>query len=87
VRDIFRAEITQKGDTIVLELEANAFLPHQVRTTVGALVKVGQGKMTAGEFGALVAAAVPGIAGPMAPADGLYLVKVNYPVPFEGEQQ
>jgi tRNA pseudouridine38-40 synthase len=65
---------------------ANAFLPHQVRTTVGALVKVGQGKMTAGEFGAMVAAATPGLAGPMAPADGLYLVKVNYPGPFEGEQ-
>lgn len=86
VRDMIKAEITQDGDTIVLELEANSFLPHQVRTTTGALVKVGQGKMTAGEFGDLVAAATPGLAGPMAPADGLYLVKVNYPVPFEGEQ-
>jgi len=83
---MIKAEITQDGDTIVLELEANSFLPHQVRTTTGALVKVGQSKMTADEFSQLVAAATPGLAGPMAPADGLYLVKVNYPVPFEGEQ-
>jgi tRNA pseudouridine38-40 synthase len=87
VRDMMKAEITQDGDTIVLELVAGSFLPHQVRTTIGALVKVGQGKMTAAEFGAMVAAAAPGLAGPMAPADGLYLVKVNYPGPFEGEQQ
>jgi tRNA pseudouridine38-40 synthase len=86
VRDMTKAALTQDGDTIVLELVANAFLPHQVRTTVGALVKVGQGRMTAREFGAIVAAAEPGLAGPMAPADGLYLVKVNYPGPFEGER-
>lgn len=87
VRDIMKAEITQDGDTIVLEITGNSFLPHQVRNTMGALVKVGQGKMTVNEFGAMVEAAAPGIAGPMAPADGLYLVKVNYPGPFEGETQ
>ena len=38
-------------------------------------------------LGGMVAAAKPGLAGPMAPADGLYLVKVNYPGPFEGEQE
>lgn len=87
VRDMKKAEITQDGDTIVLELVANSFLPHQVRTTVGALVEVGRGKMTAEAFRDMVAAATPGLAGPMAPADGLYLEKVNYPGPYEGETQ
>ena len=48
VRDIYKAEITQHGDMIVLEMAANSFLPHQVRNTVGSLIKVGQGKMTVG---------------------------------------
>lgn len=85
VRDMIKAEISRDGDMIVLDMVANAFLPHQVRNTVGALVQVSQGKMTPEEFGALVTAATPGLAGPMAPPDGLYLVRVNYPSPFEGE--
>jgi tRNA pseudouridine38-40 synthase len=85
VRDIYRAEITQDGDMIVLEMVANSFLPHQVRNTVGSLIKVGQGKMTADEFYRMVEAKTPGLAGPTAPADGLCLVRVDYPGPFEGD--
>jgi len=46
---------------------------------------VGQGKMTADEFFAIVAAKTPGLAMPTAPADGLCLVRVNYSGPFEGD--
>jgi tRNA pseudouridine38-40 synthase len=85
VRDVYKAEITQDGDMIVLEMVANSFLPHQVRNTVGSLIRVGQGRMTAGEFAGLMTARTPGLAGPTAPADGLCLVQVGYPGPFEGE--
>jgi tRNA pseudouridine38-40 synthase len=85
VRDVYRAEITQDGDMIVLEIVANSFLPHQVRNTVGSLIKVGQGKMTVEEFSGMIAAKTPGLAGPTAPADGLCLVRVDYPSPFEGD--
>ncbi|MGD0795488.1 MAG: tRNA pseudouridine(38-40) synthase TruA [Dehalococcoidales bacterium] len=85
VRDVFKAEITRDGDMIVLEMVANSFLPHQVRNTVGSLIKVGQGRMTVEEFLGLVAAKTPGLAGPTAPADGLCLVRVDYPGPFEGD--
>jgi tRNA pseudouridine38-40 synthase len=85
VRDVFKAEITRDGDMIVLEMVANSFLPHQVRNTVGSLIKVGQGRMTVEEFFGLVAAKTPGLAGPTAPADGLCLVRVDYPGPFEGD--
>jgi tRNA pseudouridine38-40 synthase len=85
VRDVFRAEIKRDGDMVVLDMVANAFLPHQVRNTAGTLIRVGQGKMTVDEFQEIVAAATPGLAGPMAPAGGLCLVRVNYPGPFDGD--
>jgi tRNA pseudouridine38-40 synthase len=87
VRDVFQAGVKRDGDMVVLEMTANSFLPHQVRTTAGALIRVGRGKMTVAEFQDIVAAATPGLAGPMAPAGGLCLVKVNYPCPFDGEIQ
>jgi tRNA pseudouridine38-40 synthase len=85
VRDVFQADIIQDGDMIVLEITANSFLPHQVRNTVGSLIKVGQGKMTVSEFSDLVTAETPGLAGPTAPADGLCLVRVDYPGTFKGD--
>lgn len=83
VRNVFRAEITRDGDMVVLDMAANSFLPHQVRNTVGSLIRVGQGKVTVDEFYSLVEARTPGLAGPTAPADGLCLMRVNYPSPFE----
>jgi tRNA pseudouridine38-40 synthase len=85
VRNIFKAELTQDGDTTVFSITANAFLPHQVRNIVGSLIKVGQGKMTVEEFENIVKTAKPGLGGPAAPSNGLCLVRVNYPVPFEGD--
>ena len=85
VRDVFKAEVKREGDMVVLDMVANSFLPHQVRNTAGALIRVGLGKMTVDEFYGLVTAATPGLAGPMAPACGLCLETVNYPCPFDGD--
>ncbi|OGN99649.1 MAG: tRNA pseudouridine(38-40) synthase TruA [Chloroflexi bacterium RBG_13_52_12] len=87
VRDVFKAEITQDGDMIVFGIIANSFLPHQVRNMIGSLIKVGQGKMTVDEFISMVRAKTPGLASPTAPADGLCLVRINYPGPFEGDSK
>ena len=78
VRNVLKAEIEQDGDVVVLDIEANSFLPHQVRNTVGSLIRVGQGKMTVDEFYSMVEAKQPGLAGPTAPAGGLCLMQVNY---------
>lgn len=86
-RNVHKAEITRDGDMIVIDMVADSFLPHQVRNTVGSLLKVGQGNMTVNEFNDMVEAKTPGLAGPTAPADGLCLMKVNYPVPFEGDAE
>ena len=83
VRDIFRAEVERIEDTVVFTIVANSFLPHQVRNTVGALIQVGWGKTSPDSFKNIIEAKKPGLAGPTAPACGLCLLKVNYPVPFE----
>jgi tRNA pseudouridine38-40 synthase len=82
VRTLRRLEVEETGREIAreiaVEIEAAAFLPHQVRRTVGPLVEVGLGRMTEEELVALLEAARPSSAGPAAPARGLYLAEVRY---------
>ncbi|MBA7645575.1 tRNA pseudouridine synthase A [subsurface metagenome] len=85
VRRVYRAEMERNGDMTIFNMVANSFLPHQVRNTVGALIRVGLGKMSVDEFHSLIEAKRPGLAGPTAPACGLCLMQVNYPRPFGGE--
>jgi tRNA pseudouridine38-40 synthase len=82
VRTVYRAEMKKDGELIVFNMEANSFLTHQVRNTVGALIRVGQGKMPVDEFNSIIEAREPGLAWPSAPARGLCLMRVNYPHPF-----
>ena len=84
IRRVYRAEMEQNGELAVFNVVANSFLPHQVRNTVGALIKVGLGKMTVDEFHRIMKAKKPALAGPTAPACGLCLMRINYPHPFEG---
>lgn len=79
VRTLERCEVTgvSMGE-IAVEMEARAFLPHQVRRTVGPLVEIGLGRMKEEELVALLDAAQPSTAGPAAPPHGLYLVEVKY---------
>jgi tRNA pseudouridine38-40 synthase len=85
VRRVFRAEVNQEDDITVFAIEATSFLTHQVRNTVGALVRVGTGKMSVDEFCSIMERKQPGLAGPKAPACGLRLVRVNYLRPIEDE--
>ena len=83
VRRVYRAEVTRQGDFVIFYVVANAFLPHQVRNTMGSLLRVGQGKMTTLEFCSIMESKIPGQAGPTVPACGLCLIKVNYGEQFE----
>jgi len=85
VRNVHKAEVETDGDLVVFSMVANSFLPHQVRNTAGALIRVGQGKMTVDEFHNMVEARRPGLAGPTARARGLCLMRVNYPDSFIGD--
>ena len=79
VRTVFSAAVGREGEMVNCDMVANAFLPHQVRHTVGALVKVGLGKSRPASFGELLEAKRTAAAGPAAPPHGVCLMKVNYP--------
>lgn len=66
------------GQEILIEAQAQSFLHHQVRNMVGTLVKVGHGNFTPEDVRAILAAKDRTKAGPTAPADGLYLMRVDY---------
>lgn len=77
-RQVFRTAVERRGALVTVEMEANAFLPHQVRRTVGALVEVGTGRLARGAFAGWLAEPKAGRAGPAAPPQGLCLVEVQY---------
>lgn len=77
VRTLTCCLVQRAGDAITVEMEASGFLPHQVRRTMGALERVGRGRMSPQGFATLVDGP-PGSAGPTAPPQGLTLVDVRY---------
>lgn len=79
VRVVHKAKVEKEGDMVVFDMVANSFLPHQVRNTIGLLVDVGLGKVEVDEFRQILKSRKLGLAGPTAPAHGLFLTKVNYP--------
>ena len=79
VRCVRRCEVARRGRLVTVELEANAFLRQQVRRTVGALVRVGSGRLSPADFRDLLRRAEPTSAGPLAPAQGLCLLRVSFP--------
>jgi tRNA pseudouridine38-40 synthase len=66
------------GGEIVVEASARSFLHNQVRSMVGSLKLVGEGKWRPADLGAALAARDRAACGPVAPARGLYLVRVDY---------
>jgi tRNA pseudouridine38-40 synthase len=79
VRTLRRCEVKVQGRLLAVHMEADAFLPHQVRRTVGALVQVGRGRQCAKGLAFMLREPRPGAAGPAAPPQGLCLMRVNYP--------
>jgi tRNA pseudouridine38-40 synthase len=78
VRTLHRANTFREGSMVTCHLAANAFLTHQVRHTVGALLQVGLGKMDVEEFEGILKCGKPAAAGSPAPPHGLCLLKINY---------
>jgi tRNA pseudouridine38-40 synthase len=79
VRTLDRLDVKRVGDDVLIEASARSFLHRQVRSMVGSLVEVGGGRWSAGEFKAAFEAADRARCGQVAPACGLYLVRVDYP--------
>ena len=66
------------GEEIRIHAAARSFLHHQVRNMVGTLKLVGEGRWTAEDVAAALAARARSAAGPTAPAEGLFLAEVRY---------
>jgi tRNA pseudouridine38-40 synthase len=79
VRTLDELAVARDHETIVIRARARSFLHHQVRNMVGTLKLVGEGKWSAAEVAAALAARDRARAGPTAPAAGLYLTRVRYP--------
>jgi tRNA pseudouridine38-40 synthase len=78
VKTLDMAWIKAEGESIHCGFEALSFLHRQVRSMVGTLVEAGLGKMSADDVAAALDAKDRARCGPVAPADGLYLVRVDY---------
>jgi tRNA pseudouridine38-40 synthase len=77
IKTLDRCEVWTDAN-IIVHCEARSFLHRQVRSIVGTLVEVGLGKMTAENVAEALAAKDRACCGPVAPADGLYLMRVDY---------
>ena len=72
------ARLIERGDQLAVLFSADSFLHHMVRNIVGSLVEVGRGARLPGWLTGLLAGRDRTRAGPTAPAQGLFLVRVLY---------
>jgi len=78
VKTLDRLDITRDGDMIDCTVEARSFLHHQVRSMVGSLKLVGEGKWRSGDIKDALEARDRTRCGPVAPPTGLFLMRVDY---------
>ena len=78
MKTLDRLDVAREGDDVRIAASARSFLQHQVRSMVGSLVHVGEGKWSAGDLAAALAARDRARCGQVAPPQGLYLVRVEY---------
>ena len=82
VRTIHYLHLVRRGDLIILEVQANAFLHHMVRNIVGVLLAVGTGDKPASWVANVLAAKNRSAASVTSKPYGLYLVCVDFPPEF-----
>jgi tRNA pseudouridine38-40 synthase len=78
VRRLTRLTVSRRGPAVEIRAIANAFLHQMVRSLVGTLVAVGEGKLDPASMAGILAARDRAAAGRLAPAKGLTLERVHY---------
>jgi len=78
VKTLDRLDVVRDGEDVRIHAAARSFLHHQVRSMVGSLAHVGEGKWTSDDLAAALAARDRSACGQVAPPHGLYLVRVEY---------
>lgn len=82
IRDIHEITVHRHGDSVVLDVVANAFLHHMVRNIAGVLMTIGDGDRPVEWAQEVLERRDRTQAGVTAPAEGLYLLAVRYPERF-----
>lgn len=78
VKTLDELSVSRYGDEIEIVSRARSFLHNQVRSLVGSLRMVGEGKWTKRDLERALKAKDRAACGPVSPPDGLYLMKVDY---------
>jgi tRNA pseudouridine38-40 synthase len=78
LKTLDRLDVMREGNEISVTAAARSFLHTQVRSIVGSLALVGEGKWNADDLSRALAARDRTACGPLAPPDGLYLMQVDY---------
>ena len=78
VREVMSAKVDRKGEIIEFTVSADGFLYNMVRIMMGTLVSVAEGKIEPEQIPNIIEARDRALAGMTAPADGLYLNRVEY---------
>ncbi|MFZ1892554.1 MAG: tRNA pseudouridine(38-40) synthase TruA [Rhodoplanes sp.] len=78
VKTLDRLDVERSGEHVRIHASARSFLHHQVRSMVGSLALVGEGKWSPDDLARALEARDRKACGPVAPPDGLYLVGVDY---------
>ena len=78
IKTLDSIEIIKDGEEIKIYVSALSFLHHMVRNIVGSLVMVGRGYWKADKIKEIIESKDRKNAGPTAPAEGLYFLKVEY---------
>lgn len=78
VRTIYEIDIDRKDAEIHIRIRGNGFLYNMVRIIAGTLIEVGKGQREPSDMKKIIGMKDRAYAGPMAPAQGLFLVKVDY---------
>jgi tRNA pseudouridine38-40 synthase len=78
VKTLQQLDVARDGEEVTVLAAARSFLHNQVRSMVGSLVMVGEGKWTADDLARALQARDRTACGQVAPPDGLYLMQVDY---------
>ena len=78
IRTLDRFDVSRQAEMIVVTARARSFLHSQVRSMVGSLAWVGEGRWSPADMKRALEAKDRTACGPVAPPDGLYLMRVDY---------
>lgn len=78
VKHLYQLDIASRGEMLVFDLSADAFLHHMVRNIIGCLVYVGKGKNSPNWLSEVLGSKNRSLAAPTFAPDGLYLHRIQY---------